>query len=40
VSEQNLLPDNTGDPIEHPGIEDFFASHDGERYVVPSSHRN
>lgn len=24
VSEQNLLPDRTGEPVEHPQIEEFF----------------
>ncbi|MCA8882921.1 MAG: heat shock protein HspQ [Rhodobacteraceae bacterium] len=24
VSEQNLLPDLSGEPVEHPDIEDFF----------------
>jgi heat shock protein HspQ len=24
VSEQNLLPDNTGKPVDHPQIDDYF----------------
>ncbi|MEL6264885.1 MAG: heat shock protein HspQ [Pseudomonadota bacterium] len=34
VSEQNLLPDTTGVPIEHPQIPEVFAAHDGEMYVI------
>ncbi|MEM6679637.1 MAG: heat shock protein HspQ [Pseudomonadota bacterium] len=34
VSEQNLLPDDSGLPIEHPQIGDFFAAHDGETYLL------
>ena len=32
VSEQNLLPDETGEPVAHPQIETFFTSHDGSTY--------
>lgn len=32
VSEQNLLPDETGQPVEHPNIIDFFDEYDGDRY--------
>jgi heat shock protein HspQ len=28
VSEQNLLPDETGEPVRHPQIRDFFGSFD------------
>lgn len=38
VSEQNLLPDETGEPIEHPEITNFFTSHDGERYLLDPEH--
>jgi len=33
VSEQNLLPDNTGEPIEHPQIDEFFFRDAEGRYV-------
>lgn len=38
VSEQNLLPDDTGQPIEHPEITNFFTAHDGRRYVIDPGH--
>ncbi|MEM7496976.1 MAG: heat shock protein HspQ [Pseudomonadota bacterium] len=34
VSEQNLLPDDSGLPIEHPQIPEVFAAHDGDAYVI------
>lgn len=34
VSEQNLLPDDSGMPVEHPEVSDYFAAHDGESYVI------
>ncbi|MEM6486967.1 MAG: heat shock protein HspQ [Pseudomonadota bacterium] len=34
VSEQNLVPDDSGVPIEHPQIPEVFAAHDGERYLI------
>lgn len=36
VSEQNLLPDLSGDPVEHPDVPDYFSEHDGDHYTVPS----
>jgi heat shock protein HspQ len=40
VSEQNLLPDETGGPITHPQIEDYFnVSKDG-RYKSKSKNLN
>lgn len=29
VSEQNLLPDNSDEPLRHPQISEFFAGRDG-----------
>jgi heat shock protein HspQ len=34
VSEQNLLPDESGEPLRHPQINDFFAIRDGATYVA------
>ncbi|MBK0401251.1 heat shock protein HspQ [Limibaculum sp. M0105] len=34
VSEQNLLPDDSGEPVDHPEIEDYFGAHDGANYVL------
>lgn len=32
VSEQNLVPDNSGEPLRHPEIEERFSSDDSGRY--------
>ena len=40
VSEQNLLPDDSGVPIEHPEIPDFFIEHDGEFYLMDPEHQH
>ena len=32
VSEQNLLVDETGDPVKHPEVEDIFGDLEGGRY--------
>lgn len=32
VSEQNLLPDETGQPVTHPQIETFFVGQEGGQY--------
>jgi heat shock protein HspQ len=34
VSEQNLVPDETGEPVEHPQVAEMFAGFDGARYAV------
>ena len=34
VSEQNLLPDESGDPLRHPQINEFFDAQDGAIYVA------
>ena len=33
VSEQNLLPDDTGEPVRHPQIDEIFARDDEGNYV-------
>ena len=40
VSEQNLLWDESGEPIEHPQVSDFFQSIEDGRYVPFSSRAN
>lgn len=40
VSEQNLLPDESGEPVEHPDILEYFAELDGNHYRVPNSTRH
>jgi heat shock protein HspQ len=34
VSEQNLLPDESGEPLRHPQLSEFFAGRDGDIYVA------
>jgi heat shock protein HspQ len=34
VSEQNLLPDLTEQPVRHPQVEEIFDAFDGARYAV------
>ncbi len=34
VSEQNLVPDDTGDPIAHPDVDDMFLGIENGRYVL------
>lgn len=36
VSEQNLLPDNSGEPIPHPDIDTFFIGMEDGHYVPRS----
>ena len=37
VSEQNLLPDDSGDPVGHPQISEMFAGQKDGRYVARRS---
>jgi heat shock protein HspQ len=34
VSEQNLVPDDSGEPLRHPQIEEFFDEREGTHYVA------
>jgi heat shock protein HspQ len=34
VSEQNLLPDESGEPLRHPQINEFFGTRKGDHYVA------
>ncbi|MCY7399091.1 MAG: heat shock protein HspQ [Sphingomonas bacterium] len=40
VSQQNLVADHDGDPIDHPAIRSLFDAFDGERYPLKSKHRH
>jgi len=40
VSEQNLLVDESGVPVNHPEVEQVFGKFLGDSYEVPSSYRN
>lgn len=40
VSEQNLLPDESGEPVEHPDIPEYFSELDGDHYRVPTGTRH
>jgi len=34
VSEQNLLPDDSGEPVDHPEVVDFFGDFEGSQYRI------
>ena len=34
VSEQNLLPDDTGEPCRHPAVPDYFGDYNDGRYAM------
>jgi heat shock protein HspQ len=40
VSEQNLLLDESGEPVNHPQVAQVFGEFLGERYALPNSYRN
>ena len=40
VSEQNLLPDESGEPVEHPEVDELFGDLDGDQYLVSSSQKH
>jgi len=40
VSEQNLLPDMSGEPLRHPAVTDFFDELEGGGYRIRSSSAN
>ncbi|HLS18621.1 MAG TPA: heat shock protein HspQ [Paracoccaceae bacterium] len=37
VSEQNLVADESGVPVDHPDIADYFAEYDGVHYLFDRS---
>jgi heat shock protein HspQ len=40
VSEQNLLIDDSGEPIDHPQVAEVFGEFLGDSYAIPSSYRH
>ena len=40
VSEQNLLPDNSGEPVGHPQIAQLFSDLEGSRYKPRQTYAN
>ena len=40
VSQQNLVADDDGDPIDHPAIDRLFDAFDGARYPLKREHRH
>ena len=40
VSQQNLVPDDSDEPVDHPAIATMFDSFDGERYRLRPEHRH
>ena len=40
VSQQNLMQDESDEPIDHPAIEAYFNGFDGSRYQLRPEHRH
>ncbi len=40
VSEQNLLIDESGKPVSHPQLGDFFTGPEDGRYIIRGTHNN
>ena len=40
VSQQNLVVDDSEEPVDHPGISGLFEEFDGTRYRLKSAHRH
>lgn len=40
VSQQNLLPDDSDEPVEHPAIDGLFTGYADGRYTLRSHHRH
>ncbi len=40
VSEQNLLVDESGEPVNHPQVAEVFGEFLGNSYALPDSYRN
>ena len=40
VSEQNLLPDDSGEPVAHPQVEEYFLGLEDGRYISRETQTN
>lgn len=40
VSQQNLLPDDSEEPVDHPAIDEMFEGFEGNRYRLRSERRH
>ena len=40
VSQQNLVPDGSGEPVDHPAIAGIFDAYSGGRYRLRREHRH
>jgi heat shock protein HspQ len=40
VSQQNLLPDELGEPVDHPAIDGIFSAYEDGRYQLRREHRH
>ena len=40
VSEQNLLPDETGEPVDHPEVEEMFSVLEDGQYAIEATFRH
>lgn len=40
VSQQNLLADDSGEPVQHPEVDDYFGEFKSGQYVILPAHAN
>ena len=40
VSEQNLLPDESGEPVDHPEVEEMFSVLEDGQYAIEPTYRH
>ncbi|MDC3348437.1 heat shock protein HspQ [Paracoccaceae bacterium] len=40
VSEQNLLADDTGEPVDHPEVEEMFSALEDGQYAIEATYRH
>lgn len=40
VSEQNLVPDDTGEPVDHPEVDEMFGLLEGGQYTIEAHFRH
>jgi heat shock protein HspQ len=40
VSQQNLVADETDEPVDHPGLDAYFNGYEGGRYELRPEHRH
>jgi len=40
VSQQNLLADESGEPVQHPEVQSYFVEFKGDHYIIRRTHAN